>query len=349
MHLGRLHAEVGGAAQDDLMAEPTIVARRREEIPLDILVCSHNDAAYLPRLFDSLRGQTAGPDAFRVIFVDNASTDDTRLVVAEHGHGLDVLYLYEPALGKNRAINLGYSYARSEYVAHTDSDCAVAPDWVERILATIEAVRPDLIGGAHLPYYVSKRPQWYLDAYNSSIPDGPARVIAEKRHFVDGANMAWRRAVVEQVGGFMPGLGMTGRGVARGDEKNLQVRAYDAVSGLKVFVDPDLLVYHVTRPHMMSVRYRWRRGWQRGLDWMRIMDAPPLPVLRALLVLCYQVTRLVWTLGIGAMARNRSRYPYVQNYWYEGLFGVFTRIGYAWSSLICHAASATGRSGARAR
>jgi hypothetical protein len=172
-----------------------------------------------------------------------------------------------------------------------------------------------------------------LDQYNSRVVTGRAGLVHGEQWHVTGANMVWRRALVEQLGGFEAGLGLTGRGVARGDETHLQLRAYEAIPGLRVYRDPGLVVYHLTRPHMMSVVYQWRRGLRKGMDGILVSRVTPLRVRRALGVIALRTGQLAWAIGIAPLFRDRRMYPFVQNFWYERVPGILVLIGYAWSSL----------------
>jgi glycosyltransferase involved in cell wall biosynthesis len=112
-----------------------------------------------------------------VIVVDNASTDETRRVVEENAHGLDLQYVYEGRQGKNWACNAGYEHARAAYVAHLDADAKADSRWLENILRVIEAEQPYLIGGPLYPYYITAKPAWYLDRYSTDYRGDTAQYL----------------------------------------------------------------------------------------------------------------------------------------------------------------------------
>ncbi|MGE0479640.1 MAG: glycosyltransferase family 2 protein [Phycisphaerae bacterium] len=243
---------------------------------LDIVVCAHNDAAHLPRLLHSLRQQTAGLDTFRLLLIDNASTDATARVFRQHSAGLHATYVHEPRKGLNYARNTGYGHATSDYVAHTDADAIVDRRWVAAIRRAIDTRRPDLLGGPYYPYFVHPRPPWYRDAYNCVNLGAEPRPL-RPGEFFSGINMIWRRATVERLGGFHAQLGLVGRQMARGDETDLMLRARSSNEPFETWYDPAIAVYHLTRPEAMRLSYWLRRSYAQGLRHYDIWPAHARP------------------------------------------------------------------------
>jgi len=310
---------------------------------VDVLICSYNEAPNIPGLMESLRQQSVGPESFRVIFVDNASTDNTRQIVQGDSNGLDLQYIYEPHLGKNWACNTGYRHAIAPYVAHADADCIVHPAWVGNIVRVIHAEKPHLIGGRMLPYYNTPKPCWYLDRYNSSQRGDVPRYLAP-HEYIGGASTTWQRAVVERLGGFAIGMGLKGRGMARGDETNLQVRAHRVIPNLRVYYDPSIIVYHLTRTETMSPWYwcRWMfaHGGQESIIWGRA----PMAGKAALRTIVSESRMILRMLVFDAFFRNRQACPYRENYIVEVVSQRFHLLGFAVASLRTRLLSIAGHS-----
>ncbi len=108
--------------------------------PLAICTVTWNDAANLPRFFQGL-STLQGP-AFRLIAVDNASTDGTVESLREHagtaGFPVQVVALDENtgfAGGLNRALESAFaSDPRPEWVLSLNADAWPAPDYAERLI-----------------------------------------------------------------------------------------------------------------------------------------------------------------------------------------------------------------------
>lgn len=298
---------------------------------LDILMCGYNEAPHIPRALESLRAQTVAPRSFRVIFVDNASKDETRQVVEEHSHGLELEYVYEARPGLNIARNTGYSRARASYVAHIDADAKADPQWVETILEVIRREQPDLCGGPYFPYYMTEKPAWFLDDYNASQKGDEARYLQE-HEFLNGTNMIWRRSVVERLGGFNAHVGLTERGLARGDETSLILHARKELPGFKAFYHPRIIVYHLTRPETFSLWYWMRRSFAQGYHDHEIWNHASASRSRLLRLTQFGGAATV-AAGQGAKAlvqRDRNKYPRWENYWFEIMMPEIYRLGEIW-------------------
>ncbi|MDZ7318896.1 MAG: glycosyltransferase [candidate division KSB1 bacterium] len=293
---------------------------------IDILICSYNEAPQIPHLLESLRAQTVAKDKFRIIFVDNASTDNTREVVRQAAYDLDLLYVYEGHLGKNWACNKGYEYVLTDYVAHLDADCIANSKWLERIFSVIEQEKPDLLGGPYIPYYTVTKPRWFLDSYYSfALGNQPRYIMSDE--YLNGSNMVWRRSVIERLKGFKTDIGMKGRGFERGDETELIVRARREIPNFRVFYDPGILVSCLVRPEALSMSYWVRRSFYQARTLHEIVGMPRnawgiVPRILGNLIL------IAVRLFPGLALRDRTRYPYPQNYVFECVLPRLRSLGY---------------------
>lgn len=94
---------------------------------VSIIVPCYNAGRYLPQCLDSLLAQTL--EEIEVLCIDDASTDDTRAVIARYAQR-DTrvrVHHFEKNGGVSRARNWGLQNARGECIGFCDAD-----DWVER-------------------------------------------------------------------------------------------------------------------------------------------------------------------------------------------------------------------------
>ena len=121
---------------------PSAAAGQKTRAPSVIAICTvtWNDAAHLPRFFESL-AELQGP-AFRLIVVDNASSDGTVEALRGHagtaGFPVEVIALDENtgfAGGLNRALESAFaSDPQPEWVLSLNADAWPAPDYAERLI-----------------------------------------------------------------------------------------------------------------------------------------------------------------------------------------------------------------------
>lgn len=288
---------------------------------IDVLICSYNEAELIPALLDSLIGQTLPREQFRVIFVDNNSTDNTKQIVESYQNEVKVEYVLEPRQGKSFALNTGYSLAEAEYVAQIDADCKADPRWLENILTVIAEEKPDLLGGPYYPYYGKDKPHWYKDSYNSHV-QGEERFVLEQGHYLDGANMVWRRAVVLQLGGHDLELGINSTSVAGGEDTELIDRARKIIPNFKAVYDPYIIVYHFTKNSFFDLPYLAKRYFVTGSRENKIFSHADSysNTLKTLLKIIFFSLR-------GYIKRDKQYYTYYENYLIEIIFPLIYQLG----------------------
>ncbi|MEV6140293.1 glycosyltransferase family 2 protein [Nocardia sp. NPDC051990] len=98
---------------------------------LSVVIPALNEATTIVRTLDRLVTQDAIGE---VIVVDNGSEDDTRRIVSDYALAHPkVEIIDEPQRGVAAARNLGFDKARGDFIARTDADTLVDPDWGEVI------------------------------------------------------------------------------------------------------------------------------------------------------------------------------------------------------------------------
>ena len=156
--------------------------------------------------------------------------------------------------------------ATGEVLAFLDDDAVAEPDWLERLLAGYEDPRVLAVGGAVLPWWVAGRPaafppefDWVVGCTYRGMPDVPAPV----RNLI-GANMSFRRQLLERAGGFVDGIGRIGTKPVGCEETELCIRLGQLDPEGVILFDPSVAVRHVVTPDRTTLRYYARRCWSEG-------------------------------------------------------------------------------------
>ena len=115
-----------------------------------VTVPFYNEEKLIADLVASFKRQT--DQRFHVIYVDNNSTDDSVLVLsrAHEGAAFGWEIIEEKEKGTGSASDAGFRYAISNggvYLARTDADCLVDPDWIASIRRNLIADKLDFVGG----------------------------------------------------------------------------------------------------------------------------------------------------------------------------------------------------------
>ncbi len=238
---------------------------------ISAVICTHNRSDLLAQALESLCHQSLPEDDFEVLVIDNASTDDTEAVARSfcdcRAH---FTYVTEPMLGLSKARNRGLREARGHYVAFLDDDAVAEPEWLEAIHAAFAEAEPEpgCVGGKTLPNWQAPRPSWLHDVLmlSLSIIDwSDEAFFVEPPCFLVGANIAYDRALVLEIGGFDERLGLVGEAHLVGDETELNSRI--AAAGRPVYYTPKAVVSHlVSRGRLTKTWHFERAKWQGITD-----------------------------------------------------------------------------------
>jgi glycosyltransferase involved in cell wall biosynthesis len=164
---------------------------------VSVVVCSRDRPALLDKALAAVTDDLRPDD--ELIVVDSASrNDDTAAVGASYA--ARTIRLATPGLA--RARNAGIDTARADLVAFTDDDCVIERGWLDAIVNAFSD-RTGVVLGRVLP--VSD------DAAAPADDPGPVGFSFGPTAIVDelgaGANMAFRRAALTDIGDFDEQLG----------------------------------------------------------------------------------------------------------------------------------------------
>lgn len=244
---------------------------------ISVVICTHNRSPYLRKALESLARQEGALPPWEVLVVDNASTDETRQVVAAaRGRLPDLTYVFEPRLGLSVARNRGVQEAHGPIVAFLDDDAVAGPHW---LAATIEAFGGEdvvAVAGRITLIWSKPRPWWLpeqLEGYYTQLDLGDDPVALGPSRYPLGANMSVRAHAFATAGGFRTDLGRRGtRGLLSNEEKEFFGRVR-ALGGSLVYA-PRAHVGHHVPPERASVRWLVRRLLDQGRSEALLESAP---------------------------------------------------------------------------
>lgn len=112
-----------------------------------VVIPYYNEENWLPATLESLSRQRLRP--FRVILVDNGSTDGTPTLArqwAQAQQGIAVSLLHQPTPGQVHALHMGITAADTEFLAIADADTIYPPHYLEAATSHLDAAGPGTIG-----------------------------------------------------------------------------------------------------------------------------------------------------------------------------------------------------------
>ncbi len=224
-----------------------------------VAVITYERPAFVAHCLENLLAQTHRPAA--IIVVDSSVSDDTARVVREQFPS--VIYEVGPAGAGATATarNISYELTTGDVLAFVDDDAFVEPEWLEKLLPLFEDPTVGGVGGRQIRGQPGELEEG-VDMIGRLQEDGtltgnfaadPGRTV-EVDHLL-GANMSFRRSVLDRIGGIRDGYG----GTCIREETDLCLRV--AHAGYRLVYTPEAVVEHVAGPYARGQRFDLRYAY----------------------------------------------------------------------------------------
>lgn len=243
-----------------------------------VVICARNAAAHLRGSIPSALAQDYPRDRFRVLVVDNGSSDETRAVA--RALGAAVRSHRRPGIAGAR--RFAVETIRSGLIAFLDADCEAPKNWLSSLVPEFldeQGTFSTRVGAVGIRL-VSDEPETlaeqHIDAGGMMDTDRMFTRNALQFPFVVCAGMVARRDALREAGAFDPGFG---RAAGEDADACWRLRRND----WEVRYRRDVTVLHHHRASvgamLRQVRWygagsaelfaRWRKelGWRRYTDW----------------------------------------------------------------------------------
>lgn len=285
---------------------------------LTVLFATKNRAWLLPRVMESFCALEEPPSGWKLVVVDNGSTDDTGRVLAEFANRLPMHTLVETTPGKNNALNAGVEFIEGDLAVFTDDDVFPRTDWLVELRKAAD-VHTDctMFGGPIVPIWEGSPPRWVgwvemgpvFSITDPNLTEGEIRPLQ-----VFGPNMVVRSHIFHSGIRFNPEIGPCGTDYAMGGESELMMRL-ESVGHKAWFVSRALVGHFVRRDQLktswvLARAYRYGRGdfrlfHMRHLDdhfVERRMDIPDI-LINELIGACGELLKTMFSFSWEAVFR----------------------------------------------
>ena len=223
---------------------------------ISVVVPTYNRRDLLARLLDALESQQGV--SFEVIVVDDCSTDGTWEFLGRHEGtvgaagstaGTTVHRVRTPVnSGPATARNIGWRRASGQLIAFIDDDCVPQPGWLETLAGAFAAGNGNTtgsgraLGAGGAEVGIVQGPT--LPFPEQAAGRGPFAVFVwvDRDHGrYETCNIAYRRSLLEELGGFDESFGTVGGAPVWGEDVDLGWRAREA--GARFVFEPAALAH----------------------------------------------------------------------------------------------------------
>ena len=226
---------------------------------LSVIVPTYRRPHSLLRVLESLQRQVIHDG--EILVVDNeASPEIERLVLKnQSAFSVPLYYIAEPKLGLHHARHAGARAAKGQLLVFTDDDATFEANWLQVYVKAFTAhAHMVAAGGPVRPRWEAEPPKWLQQFLKGktmfpilSINDSGSMFSLDPRGYFFGVNMAIRRSILFEVGGFNPdsfGKVWLGNG-----ETGLNHKLWQRE--MLVGYVPDAIVYHHIPAERMTLEY----------------------------------------------------------------------------------------------
>ncbi len=234
---------------------------------LTVVIATYNGATTIGhtlRQFTLVIPPTGG---WKIIVVDNASTDSTLEILGEFQNQLPLEIHQEIKRGKNNALNSVLDRFEGDLIIFTDDDVLPKSDWLMALRSAADT-NPDvdLFGGRISPCWPASGDRNLA----TLIPSGPAFAITANRHptgptsadNIWGPNMAVRASLFNLGNRFDGNVGPSAGQYIMGSETEFLLRM--AKQGHQAYWVNEAEVEHIIRDHQLTIDWISARAFRYG-------------------------------------------------------------------------------------
>jgi cellulose synthase/poly-beta-1,6-N-acetylglucosamine synthase-like glycosyltransferase len=241
---------------------------------VSVLIPVRNEGKNILALLEDLANQKMPFSLFEVIIINDCSEDDTVAQVEFYQkispYPLHLLHLPSKetfTAPKKEALKRGVTQAKGELILSTDGDCRVNADWIKIFWSFYQIHSPKLISAGvtfHIESSLFARLQ--VIEFASLVGSGASSLAWGIPTMANGANIAYPKAVFEEVNGFE---GYTD--IASGDDEFLMKKIADKYPHSIYFLKNKEAVVHTKAQESLKSFYaqrkRWGSKWKYYRDW----------------------------------------------------------------------------------
>lgn len=239
---------------------------------VSIIIPVRNEERNIELLLQDIEIQSYNKELFEVIVVNDYSTDGTLALLNRIKSSftfelkiIDLAYDNSIKSPKKLAITTAIMASKGTLIITTDGDCVVDKYWLETFVNYYEKTGCNFISGPVTFHDLSFFDQLQIVEFASLVGSGAASIALKSPNMCNGANIAYEKAVFDEVNGF-EGF----ENIASGDDEFLMHKISEKYPNQIGFLkDKNAIVKTNAQPSLkdfFNQRKRWASKWDKYLS-----------------------------------------------------------------------------------
>lgn len=246
-----------------------------------VLICTHDRAALLARVLESLNAAQRPAAGACLLVAANACRDGThdllRRYAADPAGRLPLRWIEVPTPGKSNALNAALPLVSTPLVAFVDDDHRVDAGYLSGLCAAADRhPEADLFCGRIVPDWDGSEPAWVHDTgpyriYPLPVPrfdqgDEGRELGADDRAIPGGGNLFLRTAWAARIGDFATDMGPRGHDLGGAEDLDWVLRGLRL--GARLRYVPEVVQYHYVDTARLTLPYLMEKAYKRTASTM---------------------------------------------------------------------------------
>ena len=239
------------------------------KIPEDfvsVIIPFRNESENILESLGSIESQNYPKDKFEVFYVDDFSTDDSVEILKKNKNKENIKIVsvtedYSISAYKKRAVRYGIENSRGGIIVTTDADCIHDKSWLKYLLQNFDEETGFVSGPVEFMDDEKFFSKIQKIEFAGLVLAGAGLIGSGKPTICNAANIAYRRKVYNEVGGFKDQLSLS----SGDDELLMQKIARDTNYRIKFSIDQKSVVKTISSKNIGEF-YQQRKRWaSKGL------------------------------------------------------------------------------------
>jgi cellulose synthase/poly-beta-1,6-N-acetylglucosamine synthase-like glycosyltransferase len=174
---------------------------------ISIIIPFRNESENLLANLKSIEAQLYPLEKYEVIYVDDFSDDNSAELLIQNIKQKNIRVIAVPEdfsinAHKKRAVRFGIENARGQIIVTTDADCIYSEQWLHTLMLTFDSLTGFISGPVEFQSNSSLFSEFQKLEFAGLVLSGAGLIGAGHPTICNAANIAYRKKVFDEVGGF---------------------------------------------------------------------------------------------------------------------------------------------------